>query len=173
MTSHAVTSADGIAIGYWTSGDGPPLVLVHGTAAEHTRWRPVLPLLEPHAMVHTLDRRGRGGSGDHPDYALDREFEDVSAVVRSLADATGCPVHLLGHSIWSAGRARRCPAGRSRGRPAGALRAAGGASGREVSSGVLERLEALVGQGRSRSMPGWIRPRLAELAMPCPQGSAR
>jgi hypothetical protein len=126
MTSHTVTSADGTAIDYWTSGDGLPLVLVHGTAADHSRWRPVLPLLEPHARVHTLDRRGRGGGGDHPDYALDREFEDVSAVVRSLADATGCPVHLLGHSIWSAGRARRCPAGRSRGRPAGALRAAGG-----------------------------------------------
>jgi pimeloyl-ACP methyl ester carboxylesterase len=44
--------------------------------------------------VYALDRRGRGGSGDGPIYALDREFEDVAAVVNSLGE----PVHLLGHS---------------------------------------------------------------------------
>jgi hypothetical protein len=37
-----VVSRDGTKIAYWTSGDGPPLVLVHGTTADHTRWAPVL-----------------------------------------------------------------------------------------------------------------------------------
>lgn len=99
LTATRVTSRDGTGIGYWTSGTGRPLVLVHGGTADHGRWRPVLPLLEPHATVHAVDRRGRGASGDATEYALEREFEDVSAVVDSLAEATGEPVDLLGHSL--------------------------------------------------------------------------
>jgi pimeloyl-ACP methyl ester carboxylesterase len=93
-----VTSADGTEIGYWTSGDGPPLVVVHGTPADHTRWRPVLPYLEPHATVHAVDRRGRGASGDGPAYALEREFEDIAAVVDAVAEASGSAVDVYGHS---------------------------------------------------------------------------
>jgi voltage-gated potassium channel Kch len=50
--------SDGTEIAYWTSGDRPPPVLVHGTTADHTRWAPVLKYLEPHLTVHTMDRRG-------------------------------------------------------------------------------------------------------------------
>lgn len=94
----AATSADGTRIAYWRSGEGRPLVLVHGTTADHTRWRPVLGLLEPHATVCALDRRGRGGSGDNQPYALEREYEDVAAVVEAVAAASGGPVDLFGHS---------------------------------------------------------------------------
>src|SRR4029450_11134152 len=80
-TMTRVTSRDGTQIAYWASGEGPPLMVVHGTTADHTRWRPWLPYLEPHATVHALDRRGRGASGDAPDYDVAREFEDVAAVV--------------------------------------------------------------------------------------------
>lgn len=93
-----VTSRDGPEIAYWTSGDGPPLVVVHGTPADHTRWRPVLPYLEPYATVHAMDRRGRGASGDGPDYSLAGEYEDVAAVVDAVADAAGTPVDVYGHS---------------------------------------------------------------------------
>jgi pimeloyl-ACP methyl ester carboxylesterase len=93
-----ITSRDGTEIAFWQSGSGAPLVLVHGTTADHTRWGPVLPYLEPHARVCAMDRRGRGGSGDGPNYALDREHEDVAAVVDAVAEATGLPVDLLGHS---------------------------------------------------------------------------
>jgi pimeloyl-ACP methyl ester carboxylesterase len=96
-TAH-VPSRDGTLIAYWMSGTGPPLVVVHGAIADHARWRPILPFLEPHATVHAMDRRGRGGSGDHPDYALMREFEDVAAVVDSVAETTGSAVDLYGHS---------------------------------------------------------------------------
>jgi pimeloyl-ACP methyl ester carboxylesterase len=89
-----ITSKDGTRIAYSRSGSGPPLVLVHGTTADHTRWARVLPELEPHFTVYAMDRRGRGGSGDAADYAIEREFEDVAAVV----DAIGEPVFLLGHS---------------------------------------------------------------------------
>jgi pimeloyl-ACP methyl ester carboxylesterase len=93
-----VVSRDGTQIAYWTSGEGPPLVVVHGTPADHTRWRPLLPYLEPHVTVHAMDRRGRGASGDAPDYDLAREFEDVAAVVDAVAEASGAPVDLYGHS---------------------------------------------------------------------------
>ena len=92
-------SRDGTEIGWWTSGEGPPLVLVHGAVADHTRWRPLLPYLEPHATVHAMDRRGRGASGDAPGYDLAREFEDVAAVVDAVAAASGSAVDLYGHSF--------------------------------------------------------------------------
>jgi pimeloyl-ACP methyl ester carboxylesterase len=93
-----VPSWDGTEIACWTSGDGAPLVLVHGTPADHSRWRPLLPYLEPHFTVYAIDRRGRGASGDRPDYALEREFEDVAAVVDAVAGERGAPVAVYGHS---------------------------------------------------------------------------
>jgi pimeloyl-ACP methyl ester carboxylesterase len=89
-----VTSADGTPIAYWPSGQGPPLVLVHGTSVDHTSFQWLQPLLAPHCTLYLLDRRGRGGSGDVPSYAIEREFEDVATFV----DTIGGPVDLLGHS---------------------------------------------------------------------------
>ena len=89
-----VLSADGTQIAAWRSCDGPALVLVHGAAADHRRWAPVLPALEERFTVLAIDRRGRGQSGDSDDYALEREFEDVAAVVEWAGEA----VHVLGHS---------------------------------------------------------------------------
>ena len=61
MTTKMTTTApDGTRIGFWRSGSGPPLLLVHGTTADHTRWRPVLPLFEPHATVYAVDSTGPG-----------------------------------------------------------------------------------------------------------------
>jgi pimeloyl-ACP methyl ester carboxylesterase len=89
-----VVSADGTPLALWKSGEGPPLVLVHGTTADHSRWPPALPALEEHFTVLSFDRRGRGESGDAVDYSLAREFEDVVAIIESA----GTEVNLLGHS---------------------------------------------------------------------------
>jgi pimeloyl-ACP methyl ester carboxylesterase len=89
-----VTSADGTRIAVHRTGEGPPLVLVHGATADHTRWRPVLPAFEERFSVLAVDRRGRGDSGDTAPYALAREVEDVVAV----AEAAGPGAVLLGHS---------------------------------------------------------------------------
>jgi pimeloyl-ACP methyl ester carboxylesterase len=94
VAQESVTSEDGTPIVYWRSGEGPPLVLVHGTTADHGRWTPVLPAFEQHFTVCAVDRRGRGGSDDPDDYAIEREFEDIAAVVDSLEE----PGFLLGHS---------------------------------------------------------------------------
>lgn len=93
-----VASRDGTRIAYWTSGKGPPLVVVHGVAGDHTRWQPLLPHLEPYVTVHAMDRRGRGASGDARDYDLRRECEDVAAVVDAVAQTSGSSVALYGHS---------------------------------------------------------------------------
>jgi pimeloyl-ACP methyl ester carboxylesterase len=45
-----------------------------------------------------MDRRGRGASGDAPDYRVEAEGADVAAVVEAMAEATGGPVDVLGHS---------------------------------------------------------------------------
>jgi pimeloyl-ACP methyl ester carboxylesterase len=88
------TSRDGTPIAFHVSGNGPPVVLVHGTTADHSRWARVKQALEGDFTIHAIDRRGRGGSGDAPDYFIEREFEDIAAVV----DAIDEPVILLGHS---------------------------------------------------------------------------
>jgi pimeloyl-ACP methyl ester carboxylesterase len=90
-----ILSKDGTSIAYHRSGSGKPLVLVHGTGGSSTRWKPILPALEQHFTLYVLDRRGRGESGDGQAYAIEREFEDVAAVV----DSIGGEVNLLGHSF--------------------------------------------------------------------------
>ena len=57
MSKETVTSKDGTTIAYWRSGHGPPLVLVHGTTADHSRWAPVLQEFEKHFSVCAVDRR--------------------------------------------------------------------------------------------------------------------
>jgi pimeloyl-ACP methyl ester carboxylesterase len=89
------TSKDGTRIVSWRTGSGTPLVLVHGATRDHHAWDQVVPLLSKRFTVFALDRRGRGESGDGPEYAIEREFEDVAAVVDSFSS----PVHLLGHSF--------------------------------------------------------------------------
>jgi pimeloyl-ACP methyl ester carboxylesterase len=99
MNATRATSHDGTPIAYWTYGQGPPLVVVHGAPADHTRWAPLLPHLEPHVTVHAIDRRGRGASGDAARYDIRREYEDVAAVVDHIAEATGSAVDVYGHSF--------------------------------------------------------------------------
>lgn len=95
-TKRTVTSADGTPIAYERTGDGPPLVLVHGGAAgSHLDWQPVAPRLGEHFTVYAMDRRGRGKSGDSPDYAMEREFEDVAEVIDSIDE----PASVVGHSL--------------------------------------------------------------------------
>jgi pimeloyl-ACP methyl ester carboxylesterase len=89
-----VRSKDGTPIAYERRGHGPPLVMVHGTTVNHTRWGGVVSKLAEHFSLLMVDRRGRGESGDAPEYNIEREFEDVVAVLES----TEVPACLLGHS---------------------------------------------------------------------------
>jgi len=98
-TLRHVVSRDGTPIAVFSSGEGSPLILVHGTTADHTTWRRSGPRLEERYRIHAIDRRGRGdsGDGDGP-YAIEREFEDLAAVADALGDEAGEPVNVVGHS---------------------------------------------------------------------------
>lgn len=120
------TSKDGTRIGWARSGEGPSLVLVHGTTADRTRWAPVLPALDERFSVYGVDRRGRGASGGAASYSVEREYEDIAAVV----DAIERPVNLPG-LLWGTVLARRI-ASHAKPRPADSLRA--GPDWRRVST---------------------------------------
>lgn len=90
----SVYTPDGTVIGAWRSGMGSPMVLVHGTADDHTAWERVGPRLALRFEVYAVDRRGRGASPwSGPVYAIEQEFDDIAAVV----DSTGTPTWLVGH----------------------------------------------------------------------------
>jgi pimeloyl-ACP methyl ester carboxylesterase len=95
-----VTSADGTTIAYEATGTGPPLVLVDGALC-YRGFGPAGPLAEQLAdrfTVHTYDRRGRGDSGDTAPYAVEREVEDLAAVV----EAAGGSARVYGISSGAA-----------------------------------------------------------------------
>lgn len=94
-----ILSRDGTPIGMWRSGGGPPLVLIHGTSADHLSWELLRPHLEASFTLHAMDRRGRLASGDHPDYDVRREWEDVAAVVDHVAEVSAADVWVFGHSF--------------------------------------------------------------------------
>ena len=93
-----VQSPDGTALAVWVEGDGPPLVLVHGSLQDHTISAALVDDLRSDVSTFSMDRRGFGASGDATRYSIDREFEDVAAVVDAVAERTGAPVTLWGHS---------------------------------------------------------------------------
>jgi len=93
-----VRSADGTSIAVWVDGEGPPLLLVHGALNDHTTDVPFVAELRDRLTTFAMDRRGRGASGDAAVYAIEREFEDIAAVVDAVSARTGQPVAVWGHS---------------------------------------------------------------------------
>src|ERR687897_430613 len=76
-----LTSSDGTTIAFERSGDGPPVILVCGGSTDRTANAPLSDLLAEHFTVFNYDRRGRGDSGDKAPYAVEREIEDLDAVI--------------------------------------------------------------------------------------------
>ncbi len=78
---HRVMSADSTIIGYRQLGSGPGLILVHGGMMGSQNFMKLGRALADTFTVYIPDRRGRGLSGSHGNYSLEREAEDMSAVV--------------------------------------------------------------------------------------------
>jgi pimeloyl-ACP methyl ester carboxylesterase len=93
---HVVTSKDGIKIAYDKQGEGPAVILVAGALCARLSWSGpgLAKLLAPHFTVYNYDRRGRGDSGDTKPYAVEREIEDIEALI----DEAGGTAYLYGHS---------------------------------------------------------------------------
>lgn len=101
MGKFEVSTADGGRLAVFEAGDGPPIVLVHGSMFDHGTFDALVGELAPSFTTFAMDRRGFGASPESGAYSADREFDDVAAVVEAAAARTGEPVLLLGHS-WGA-----------------------------------------------------------------------
>jgi pimeloyl-ACP methyl ester carboxylesterase len=93
-----VRSTDGCAIAVERSGNGPPLVIVNGAFGTRQTGAPLASLLQDDFTVYRYDRRGRGDSGDTEVYAVEREAEDLDAVI----EAAGGQAFVFGHSSGAA-----------------------------------------------------------------------
>jgi pimeloyl-ACP methyl ester carboxylesterase len=89
-----VTSKDGTTIAFDRLGSGPPVVLVCGGSVDRTADAAIAQELASDFTVFNYDRRGRGDSGDTLPYAIDREVEDIEAVI----EAAGGSAFLWGSS---------------------------------------------------------------------------
>lgn len=88
---NTVTSRDGTTIAYEKTGQGPAVVFIDG-ALNYSAMRlaaPIAKLMAKRFSVFLYDRRGRGGSGDTLPWSLDREIEDLEAVI-DAAGGTAC-----------------------------------------------------------------------------------
>jgi pimeloyl-ACP methyl ester carboxylesterase len=97
MTEHAepatstVPSSDGTPIAFERFGSGPPIILVGGALTSALRSFPsfvdLAAVLASRFTVYTYDRRGRGDSGDTQPYAVDREIDDLEALIAKAGGA--------------------------------------------------------------------------------------
>jgi pimeloyl-ACP methyl ester carboxylesterase len=85
-----VTSNDGTAIAYDKRGEGPSVILVDGAMCFRSfgPMTHLAELLAPHFTVYNYDRRGRGDSSDTRPYALEREVEDIDALIKEAGGST-------------------------------------------------------------------------------------
>src|SRR5439155_9994828 len=98
-----ITSKDGTTIAFDQSGEGPALILVGGALEQRaldteTAKLAALPLLARNFTVFHYDRRGRGESTDTQPYAVEREIEDIDALI----DEAGGSAFLFGISSGAA-----------------------------------------------------------------------
>ena len=97
-TLQHVTSKDGTTIAFDRLGDGPPIVLVCGGSTDRMANAGLAAQLASDYTVYNFDRRGRGDSGDTPPYSVEREIDDIAAVI----DASGGSAALYGTSSGAA-----------------------------------------------------------------------
>jgi pimeloyl-ACP methyl ester carboxylesterase len=93
-----VTSSDGTPIAFDRLGDGPPVIVVGGQLCDRALTRPTAEELAREFTVSNYDRRGRGDSGDTAPYAIEREIEDIGALIPEA----GGTASVYGHSSGAA-----------------------------------------------------------------------
>lgn len=144
---------DGARLAYEVHGaGGVTLLLVHGTTADRHRWEPIRPYFADRTTV-VLDRRGRGESTDgSAAYDMRLEFDDVAALVRVLADRSGAPVDVFGHSYGA-----RCAIGAAaQGAPVRRLVLYEPPAASAVPAEQAADIEALLAAGRDDEALGYF-----------------
>ena len=94
MSLEKVPSAGGASVAIERTGQGKPLLVIHGTASSRQRWFLTAAALGKGRELILMDRRGRGDSTDGTSYQIEYEFDDVAAVVSHI----GKPLDILAHS---------------------------------------------------------------------------
>ncbi|MFE4917336.1 alpha/beta fold hydrolase [Streptomyces sp. NPDC056661] len=168
-----IPSRDGTLIAHRCRGDGPPVILVGGALSTAATEAPLAELLASRFSVVTYDRRGRGSSGDGAPYAVEREVEDLAAMIDRVggrasvfgmssggalaleAQASGLPVGLL--AVYEPPFAPDVPGRRAKARYANRLHRLLSAGDR---AGALELFLSLAGIpadmiARMRHAPLW------------------
>ncbi|HEY4420971.1 MAG TPA: alpha/beta hydrolase, partial [Pseudonocardia sp.] len=84
---------------FTATGTGTPVVLVHGWTADSVDYSWLIPLLEQNFRVIAYDLRGYGHSGPADGYDMDRQLDDLTAVIEQVA---GEPALVVGHSLGGA-----------------------------------------------------------------------
>src|SRR5918912_2042625 len=93
------TSRDGTAIAFDGLGDGPPVILVCGAMCDRALMRPTAEELAKHCTVFNYDRRGRGDSGDTSPYTVEREIEDIGALIAEAGGTASVYAHSSGAGL--------------------------------------------------------------------------
>src|SRR5207302_8884926 len=83
-TMDTVRSADGTPIVFDRSGEGPALVLVVGAFCDRSSTKTLASGLGRTFTVYEYDRRGRGDSGETGPYSIDREVDDLAALMHEV-----------------------------------------------------------------------------------------
>lgn len=83
-----VMSDDGTRIAYEELGDGPPVIMVAGAFNDRSATAPLGQALADRFTVISFDRRGRGDSGDGEEYDVDREIDDIAALISAASGAS-------------------------------------------------------------------------------------
>jgi pimeloyl-ACP methyl ester carboxylesterase len=94
-----VTSNDSTTIAFDRLGDGPPVIVVGGQLCDRALTRPTAEELAKRFTVFNYDRRGRGDSGDTAPYALEREVEDIGALIAEAGRTASVYAHSSGAAL--------------------------------------------------------------------------
>ena len=94
-----VTSSDGTPIAFDRLSDGQPVIVVGGQLCDRALTRPTAEALAKHFTVFNYDRRGRGDSGDTAPYAIEREIEDLGALIAEAGGTASVYAHSSGAGL--------------------------------------------------------------------------
>jgi pimeloyl-ACP methyl ester carboxylesterase len=94
-----VTSSDGATIAFDRLGDGPPVIVVGGQLCDRALTRPTAEELAKRFTAFNYDRRGRGDSGDTAPYAIEREVEDIGALIAEAGRTASVYAHSSGAAL--------------------------------------------------------------------------
>lgn len=106
---HKGTSADGTTIAYDRFGTGQPVILVGGALCTRQTLNPLAVRLAPDFTVISYDRRGRGDSGDTAPYSVEREVEDLGALITAIGGVAAVYGHSSGAGVVVQAAARGLP----------------------------------------------------------------